>query len=225
MDVGNPLNPGTVRLIMKELYQLQREKLEGITIRANEENVAVLDAEITGPEHTPYEGGTFLVRLVLDGDFPNSPPKGFFITKLFHPNVSNKGEICVNTLKKDWNSGCGLKRIFMVIRCLLIEPNPESALNEEAGKLLLENYDEYFKRAKLYTSVHAMKEHAKENIPDSEAGMMGGSSTGSNLASAAGITSLRPITSNAKDNSQTTNTSGITSPKKKLEKKRSLKRL
>ena len=29
---------------------------------------------------------------------------GFFITKIFHPNVSDKGEICVNTLKKDWNN-------------------------------------------------------------------------------------------------------------------------
>ena len=28
----------------------------------------------------------------------------------------------------------------MVIRCLLIEPYPESALNEEAGKALLEDY-------------------------------------------------------------------------------------
>lgn len=28
---------------------------------------------------------------------------GYFETKIYHPNVSNKGEICVNTLKKDWN--------------------------------------------------------------------------------------------------------------------------
>lgn len=25
------------------------------------------------------------------------------MTKIFHPNVSENGEICVNTLKKDWN--------------------------------------------------------------------------------------------------------------------------
>lgn len=40
-------------------------------------------------------------------------------------------------------------------RCLLIEPFPESALNEEAGKLLLEDYEEYAKHAKLMTSIHA----------------------------------------------------------------------
>jgi ubiquitin-conjugating enzyme E2 S len=40
---------------------------------------------------------------------------------------------------------------------LLIYPNPESALNEEAGKLLLEDYEAYFKHAKLMTSIHASK--------------------------------------------------------------------
>ena len=42
----------------------------------------------------------------------------------------------------------------MVIRCLLIEPFPESALNEEAAKLMLEDYDEYFRRAKMFTGIH-----------------------------------------------------------------------
>lgn len=72
-----------------------------------------------------------------------------------HPNVASNGEICVNTLKKDWKPELGIKHILLTVKCLLIVPNPESALNEEAGKLLLENYEEYFSRAKLYTEVHA----------------------------------------------------------------------
>lgn len=40
------------------------------------------------------------------------------------------------------------------IKCLLIHPNPESALNEEAGRLLLENYEEYAARARLLTEIH-----------------------------------------------------------------------
>ena len=69
--------------------------------------------------------------------------------------MSKSGEICVNTLKRDWSPTMGLRHILVVVRCLLIEPNPESALNEEAGKLLLEDYQEYFSRAKLMTSIHA----------------------------------------------------------------------
>ena len=44
---------------------------------------------------------------------------------------------------------------LQTIKCLLIVPNPESALNEEAGKLLLEHYDDYFSRAKMFTDIHA----------------------------------------------------------------------
>lgn len=35
-----------------------------------------------------------------------------------------------------------------VVRCLLIEPFPESALNEEAGKMLMEDYEGYAKHAR-----------------------------------------------------------------------------
>ena len=34
-----------------------------------------------------------------------------------------------------------------MVRCLLINPFPESALNEEAGKLFMEDYQSYFKKA------------------------------------------------------------------------------
>ena len=90
----------------------------------------------------------------------NVPPSlyhttGWFATKIFHPNVSSTGEICVNTLKKDWKSSFGIGHILVTVKCLLIYPNPDSALDEEAGKLLQENYENYCERAKLITSVHA----------------------------------------------------------------------
>lgn len=96
----------------------------------------------------------------LAADVPHQPDAdllhlGWFATKIFHPNVGPTGEICVNTLKKDWKSTYGIGHILLTVKCLLIYPNPESALDEEAGKLLLEAYDSYCDRAKLITSVHA----------------------------------------------------------------------
>ena len=82
---------------------------------------------------------------------------GYFLTKLFHPNVSADGDICVNVLKRDWRPDLGLRHILTVIRCLLIEPNPESALNEEAGKLLLESFEDFAKKARLMTEIHAKR--------------------------------------------------------------------
>ena len=78
---------------------------------------------------------------------------GVFVTKIFHPNVSKLGEICVSTLQKDWKKELGINHILLTIKCLLIAPNPESALNEEAGRLLLEEYDSFFKHARLMTTI------------------------------------------------------------------------
>jgi ubiquitin-conjugating enzyme E2 S len=95
------------------------------------------------------------MRVTLPPDFPASPPACAFATKLFHPNVSTAGAVCVNVLKKDWAPALGLRHVLVVVRCLLIEPFAESALNEEAGRLLLEDYAAFASRAALMASVHA----------------------------------------------------------------------
>ncbi|KAK2703707.1 hypothetical protein QYM36_017864 [Artemia franciscana] len=149
------LPPQTIRAVTKELNALVEESLEGIKLHVSEEDITDIQATIDGPAGTPYACGTFRVKLVLGRDFPQGPPKGYFLTKIFHPNVAANGEICVNTLKKDWKPDLGIKQVLLTIKCLLIVPNAESALNEEAGKLLLEKYDDYFSRARLMTEIHA----------------------------------------------------------------------
>lgn len=149
------LSPNVSTRVMKEIKSLWKNPPDGIKIGFKEDNFTHILASIKGPVGTPFEGGLFQCKIVLGPDFPQLPPKGFFLTKIFHPNVSSTGSICVNTLKKDWKPENGIRHILMVIRCLLIVPNPASALNEEAGRLLLEDYDNYFNRARLTTRLHA----------------------------------------------------------------------
>ncbi len=151
------LAPQIISRLMAEIRDLVRNPVEGIEYVDNDENtVSEIHAIISGPEETPFFGGKFRMKLVLSEDYPNSPPRGFFLTKIFHPNVANNGDICVNTLKKDWTAEVTLKHILQVIRCLLIVPFPESSLNDEAGKLFMESYDEFAVRARIMTEVHAL---------------------------------------------------------------------
>ncbi|XP_077868978.1 ubiquitin-conjugating enzyme E2 S-like isoform X2 [Saccoglossus kowalevskii] len=150
------LSPQTIRQVAKEISELSSNPPEGIKVYPNEEDITDIQATIEGPGGTPYAGGLFRVKLVLGKGFPSVPPKGFFLTRIFHPNVASNGEICVNTLKKDWKPELGIKHVLLTIKCLLIYPNPESALNEEAGKLLLEQYEDYSLRAKMMTEIHAV---------------------------------------------------------------------
>jgi len=163
-------NPQVIRQISREVKNLTTEQLEGIRICVNECNLTDIQAIIDGPAGTPYAGGQFRVQLSLPKDFPANPPKAYFLTKIFHPNVASSGEICVNTLKKDWKSDLGIKHVLLTIKCLLIVPNPESALNEEAGKMLLEHYDDYSQRAKLMTEIHARHSGSKTEHSDDDDG-------------------------------------------------------
>ncbi|CAJ1918031.1 unnamed protein product [Sphenostylis stenocarpa] len=155
MATNENLPPNVIKQLAKELKNLDESPPEGIKVVVNDDDFSTIFADIEGPAGTPYENGVFRMKLLLSHDFPHSPPKGFFLTKIFHPNIATNGEICVNTLKKDWNPSLGLRHVLIVVRCLLIEPFPESALNEQAGKMLLENYDEYARHARLYTGIHA----------------------------------------------------------------------
>ncbi|GAB4851817.1 Ubiquitin-conjugating enzyme E2 22 [Ancistrocladus abbreviatus] len=155
MATNENLPPNVVKQLAKELKNLDETPPEGIKVGVNDDDFSTIYADIEGPAGTPYENGVFRMKLILSRDFPQSPPKGYFLTKIFHPNIATNGEICVNTLKKDWNPSLGLRHVLLVVRCLLIEPFPESALNEQAGKMLLENYEEYARHARLYTGIHA----------------------------------------------------------------------
>eukprot|EP00937_MAST-01D_sp_MAST-1D-sp2_P002067 g2067.t1 len=139
------------------------------------------------PASTPFEGGFFRVKLVLTKDFPHSPPRGYFLTRIYHPNVAPNGDICVNTLKKDWKADMGISHVLAVIRCLLIVPFPESSLNDEAGRLFMESYEEYARRARLHTRVHAKEpivacDAAGEGEGDEGEGEGGGDGKGKGLA-------------------------------------------
>jgi len=161
----------STKSILKCIQDIIRKELEGISIMppTGHEDLREITAILSGPKETPYEGGEFVCRLRLTDSFPKEPPKAHFITKIFHPNVEPRtGEVCVNTLKSDWKSSLGLDHVLLTIRCLLINPNAESALNEEAGKLLLDDFLEFSSRARLMTSIYAQS--SKENINSQSVG-------------------------------------------------------
>lgn len=69
-------------------------------------------------------------------------------------------------MKKDWKPENTLSHVLQVIRCLLIVPFPESSLNDEAGKLFMESYEEYAKKAKFMTSLYANFEKDCEGLEE-----------------------------------------------------------
>lgn len=235
------LPPRTLARVAREIRDLHKNPPEGVRLVVDGQSgvpssLGEVVAEIQGPQETPYEGKFFQLKLVLSCDFPASPPRGFFLTKIYHPNVDMAtGAICVNTLKKDWSPETTFSHVLSVIRCLLIIPFPESSLNDEAGKLFMDSYDEYSKRARLMADVHGRPFQTGKTEEEKPSGSSPKEAEGVNsVLSDASVSRSNPLRSS---NGATTNGSGknssgsvrkqVSSSGKagKMTKKKSLKRL
>ncbi|KAF2496113.1 UBC-like protein, partial [Lophium mytilinum] len=115
-----------------------------------------LDVLLAGPPGTPFASGLFALHLSIPPTYPVHPPTATFRTRIFHPNVDEAtGAVCVETLKRDWSEKLKLRDVLVTISCLLIQPNPESALNAEAGRLCAEDWGSFERRVKVWVGIHA----------------------------------------------------------------------
>lgn len=68
-------------------------------------------------------------------NFPFKGPTVSFVTKIYHPNVDEKGDICADMLETGdkWAPTKKLNKVMEKIMSLLVIPNLDSPLNQEAA--------------------------------------------------------------------------------------------
>ena len=71
-----------------------------------------------------------------------------FATRVFHPNVYNDGQICLDILQNQWSPIYDISAILTSIQSLLSDPNPASPANSEASRLYSEHRREYDRRVR-----------------------------------------------------------------------------
>ncbi|KAI4727940.1 hypothetical protein E4T49_04269 [Aureobasidium sp. EXF-10728] len=84
---------------------------------------------IEGPPETPYEGCSFLLYLEMPDNFPAFPPKGRFVTPLFHPNINRHGRICHSIFDRDWTTDTTLKNVLDTVYGLLLQAETGDAVH------------------------------------------------------------------------------------------------
>ncbi|KAH3872983.1 hypothetical protein DPMN_036207, partial [Dreissena polymorpha] len=112
-------------------------------------------ASIMGPEHSPYEGGQFYLRIDFTADYPLEPPKVWFLTEVYHPNVDSKGKICVDFLQHEWKPSFSISYILLAICSLLALPNAENPVVQEIADVYLHDKPTFDKIAVEMTLEHA----------------------------------------------------------------------
>lgn len=154
--------------IKKDLKPFKTSPPPGCTLTPTS-NVLVYKATISGPPGTPFEGGLYELNIQMGMDYPFQPPKVRFETKVFHPNVSEKGLICLDTLKPQpvgsWSPAVSLFSLLTTLRVLLSNPSWDDPLSSS----VFESWKDGCWEAKAaeWTKMYAMD---KENVYNDQGG-------------------------------------------------------
>lgn len=145
--------------LKRELERFQKNPPSGIHCYLKDSCTDVLEADMIGPQGTPYEEGLFKLEIAVPDRYPFEPPMFKFITKVYHPNIDVEGRICLDLLKMppngSWKPTVGLANVLVAIQVLLQSPNPDDPLMADIGEEYRNNKEEFERKAKEFTLKHA----------------------------------------------------------------------
>lgn len=153
--------------LTKECAMLQKDNNNDIAAYPTNDSLMAWNVYIRGPENTPYAGGLYECNITISENYPLNPPKFKFKTKIFHPNISVDGDVCIDILKNQWSPVLNIGNIMVSICSLLSDPNANSPLNGSAGDMYLRSKDDYNKIASDMRDEFAMKTVVNRGIFES----------------------------------------------------------
>ncbi|XP_054167465.1 ubiquitin-conjugating enzyme E2 2-like [Oppia nitens] len=152
-----------LKRIQKELQELQKDPPPRCSAQPVGDDLFSWQGVIEGPPDTPYEGGAFKIKIQFPKDYPFHAPHIKFTTKIYHPNITPDGSICLDTLKKNWSCAFTITQVMLSIQQLLSDPNPADPLVPQIARQYQTNRQEYNRVAKRWTTIYAKQNDNQTN--------------------------------------------------------------
>ena len=147
----------TNRRIMNDITKLNKKKYE-VKSNSDTEDIHYWLITLIGPIDSPYFGYKYVISLEFPKSYPFKSPSVVFKTKIFHPNISDNGAVCISALNTDWTPAYSIDIIFdAIIPHLLVTPNCDDPFNSSAASLYTKDRNTYNKKVQQYNEKYAVK--------------------------------------------------------------------
>lgn len=146
----------SAKRILKEIEDLKKLNLLNVKEINHPDDSNIFNTVIFLSNFShPFDDGNFKLDIIFPKDYPFSVPECVMRTKIYHPNIDHKGNVCLGELAENWHPVNTLSSIMSYIIDLINSPNPDNSLSPDIAKAYKENKKAYLTTAKTWTSIYA----------------------------------------------------------------------
>ncbi|GAB1598229.1 ubiquitin-conjugating enzyme E2 L3-like [Argonauta hians] len=146
------------RRLQRELCDLKSSKNKLCSdIMVDTNNILIWNCLLV-PESPPYNKGAFKILVEFPAEYPFKPPRITFKTKIYHPNVDEKGQVCLPIISaENWKPATKMDQVIESLLALVNEPEPEHPLRADLAEEFTKDKKKFLKNAEEHTKKHGEK--------------------------------------------------------------------
>ncbi|KAF3851608.1 hypothetical protein F7725_013380 [Dissostichus mawsoni] len=135
------------RRLAKELEEIRRSGMK------NFRNIQVEESNLLS-----WQGLIVPNRNHFPTEYPFKPPKITFKTKIYHPNIDEKGQVCLPVISaENWKPATKTDQVIQSLIALVNDPQPEHPLRADLAEEYSKDRKKFLKNAEEFTKKHGEK--------------------------------------------------------------------
>ncbi|XP_019402703.1 PREDICTED: ubiquitin/ISG15-conjugating enzyme E2 L6, partial [Crocodylus porosus] len=104
------------------------------------------------PDSPPYNKGAFRIEISFPPEYPFKPPKITFKTKIYHPNVDEKGQVCLPIISaENWKPATKTDQVIQALISLVNKPEPDHPLRADLADEFTQDPKRFMRNAEDHT--------------------------------------------------------------------------
>ena len=137
-----------IRRVSKELSDIQSSPSSSFTVTVSESNLLTWNVVIK-LDWEPYNHTEYTVNIIFPQEYPFKSPTMSFVSSIYHPNVDEKGQVCLSLTRENWKPSTKAVDMIKALLQLLKEPDLEHPLREEVAMEYAKDRETFNRKARM----------------------------------------------------------------------------